>query len=109
MTGYAYWRPAPLKPNMSQQNIATRLSAAAREKNAVTRPVDWMANGNASEQANEPSAPIMFIAPETTPVCSRPRSEQTAQLELTVKSSPNTTTPNQKTNEPAEVAKQPII
>ena len=100
-----FHRPLGPSPIDNQQTIARTLSAAANKKNSVERPVDRRAYGKASAQANQPNAPIMFIAPETAPVCSRPRSEQTVQLELTVKSSPNTTTPNQKMNQPAEVVK----
>src|ERR1041384_1377972 len=66
----------------------------------------WPAKrGKSKELASEPSAPAVFMAAESVPEYFPPTSQQTVQLELTVKSRPNVANAKQTMNHPAECMK----
>ena len=64
-----------------------------------------MRTGNSSELANEPNAPMVFIAADSVPEYLPPTSQQTGQLALTVRSTPNVVKAKQAMNHPAECVK----
>src|ERR1035438_77243 len=51
-------------------------------------PVQPMMRGKSIELANEPNAPRVFMAADSVPEYFPPTSQQTVQLELTVRSTP---------------------
>jgi hypothetical protein len=58
--------------------------------------------GNSIELANDPIAPSVFMAAERVPEAVPPTSQQTVQLELRVKSTPEVVKAKQATKYPAE-------
>jgi len=61
-----------------------------------------MRTGNSNELANEPNAPMVFIAADSVPEYLPPTSQQTGQLALTVRSTPNVVKAKQAMNNPGE-------